>query len=412
MRTTNMGNVLPMKEQGQGKRSIGQQLLLAFSCTMLLSLTAQLAISLGYVFGTTNDIEDNSKQARKDQISRHSTDIINQNADVFAQYLNRAAWGGLLPIARAAQDALARNPYSMGAASSFYSDAEARLAAPITYDKRTNNRVSLSHSSFLLPSTPFSKLSAVSAAVQRVVDATAHLDPYFVPTVASNSDFLASYVGFVQGGVFRSYPGKVVTDLAYDPRQRPWFKLAQSDISSTKITEPYIDAFGLGWTLTVTQAILSGDATATQAGSSSSVAAVGAAGVDLSIDTIVANIQGITLFESGKVTLLLRETGTVVADKEWDAATATELFLYTDLKQPIVTDALWQSVQALQPGQTASTNDYTSGGALWSVTYHRLQQYSDFVQSEALVTVQQVVKDMRALQRLLLTALLLAFAGR
>jgi hypothetical protein len=186
------------------KRTLGQQLLIAFCCTMLLSLTAQLAISLGYVFGTTSYIEKNSKQARKEQISRHSTDIINQNADVFAQYLNRAAWAGLLPIVRASQDALARDPYSMGTTPSYYSDAEARLAAPVTYSKRTNTRVSLSNSAYYIPNTAFSELSAVPAAVERIVDATAHVDPYFRATVANNADFLASYIGFAEGGVFRS----------------------------------------------------------------------------------------------------------------------------------------------------------------------------------------------------------------
>jgi hypothetical protein len=208
----------------------------------------------------------------------------------------------------------------------------------------------------------------------------------------------------------------VTTNPAYDPRQRPWYKLALSNLSSTQITEPYLDAFGKGWTLTITRAVLSGDATVTDTAAASTTA-VGAAGVDLSIDTIVANIQAITLFESGKVTLLLRKTGTVVADREWDTATATALLSYKDLQQPLVSDDLWQRVLALEPGETASTVDYKAVGASWSVTYTRLAQYPDFVlivsvdQSEALVTVQQVVKDMRALQRTLLTALLLAFAG-
>jgi hypothetical protein len=216
----------------------------------------------------------------------------------------------------------------------------------------------------------------------------------------------------------QQYPGKVTTNPAYDPRLRPWYKLALSNLSSTQITEPYLDAFGKGWTLTITRAVLSGDATVTDTtAASTSVTAVGAAGVDLSIDTIVANIQAITLFESGKVTLLLRKTGTVVADREWDTATATALLSYSDLQQPVVSDELWQRVLALEPGETASKVDYKAVGASWSVTYTRLAQYPDFVlivsvdQSEALVTVQQVVKDMRALQRTLLTALLLAFAG-
>jgi hypothetical protein len=54
-------------------------------------------------------------------------------------------------------------------------------------------------------------------------------------------------------------------------------------VASEVTPKAYAYAYRPGWTLTITQAILNGDATATDAGSSSSVTAGEAPGVDLSI---------------------------------------------------------------------------------------------------------------------------------
>jgi hypothetical protein len=127
--------------------------------------------------------------------------------------------------------------------------------------------------------------------------------------------------------------------------------------------------------------------------------------------------QGITLFESGKVSLLRTSNGTVVADREWNTTDAKELFTYQNLTQPIISDELWQSMQRLPTGETASSNSYKSGGIDWSITYHRLQRYPDFVlvvsvdQGKALDTVQEVKEGMKSLRSDLSLYLVLTFLG-
>jgi hypothetical protein len=276
-----------MAKSERKQPTLRQGLLKAFSRTMFIALALGLGISLGFLFWTTGSIGNNSQQARKQQILQHSTDSIKQNGEVFAQYLDKVSRAGLQPVVSAVQDALRRKPYSMGTVTSYYASSETYLAEPITVDSRTTLRVSLSNSAFHLPNTAFSELSSVALSIQSMINASAHLDPFFRSTRASIVDILASFVGFKESGLHRTFPGKKIG--IYDPRERPWFKLAIDDPSSIHVTEPYLDAFSNSWVMTVTRAILRGDANVTDA--RGTLSAVGAAGIDLSIKTIVDNIQ-------------------------------------------------------------------------------------------------------------------------
>lgn len=55
-------------------------------------------------------------------------------------------------------------------------------------------------------------------------------------------------------GSIRVYPAINLAD-DYDPTKRPWFKLAMTDPGKVFILTPYVDAFGMGYVVTITKAI-------------------------------------------------------------------------------------------------------------------------------------------------------------
>lgn len=55
-------------------------------------------------------------------------------------------------------------------------------------------------------------------------------------------------------GTHRTWPGVQIT-AAYDPTMRPWYRLAMTDTSKTFLSAPYVDAFGMGYVITITRAL-------------------------------------------------------------------------------------------------------------------------------------------------------------
>jgi len=61
------------------------------------------------------------------------------------------------------------------------------------------------------------------------------------------------YFGMASGSM-RVYPA-ISLPVNYDPTARPWYKLAMTDPDKTFLSAPYIDAFGMGFVVTVTKAV-------------------------------------------------------------------------------------------------------------------------------------------------------------
>lgn len=89
------------------------------------------------------------------------------------------------------------------------------------------------------------------------------------------------YAGFEDGGLHRSFPGRRFTSTTYDPRfvdayaclcvvwspfssrvrvcsARPWYKAAVAKPGELIHTEPYLDAFGLGWMISMAKEVRTG----------------------------------------------------------------------------------------------------------------------------------------------------------
>ncbi|MFT4979937.1 MAG: serine/threonine protein kinase, partial [Myxococcota bacterium] len=108
-----------------------------------------------------------------------------------------------------------------------------------------------------------------------------------------------AYVGFEEG-VHMSYPGKGGYPDDYDPRQRPWY-LRTLGTSGPHWGEPYLDALGQGLLLPCTMSIYDERHTFR-----------GVAGVEMTLDTVVAELLELPGIEGIEETLLLDPQGRVL----------------------------------------------------------------------------------------------------
>ncbi|WP_105172025.1 methyl-accepting chemotaxis protein [Pseudoalteromonas sp. T1lg24] len=114
----------------------------------------------------------------------------------------------------------------------------------------------------------------------------------------THQELLFVYLGTEQGG-FIQYPAEPLGN--YDPRQRPWYKLAQSARGKTVITEPYQGVTG--------QAMVS----VAKAISNDNGQFVGVQSLDVTLATLTDIVSSINIGETGYL-ILVDGSGTVLAD--------------------------------------------------------------------------------------------------
>lgn len=114
----------------------------------------------------------------------------------------------------------------------------------------------------------------------------------------THQELLFVYLGTEQGG-FIQYPAEPLGN--YDPRQRPWYKLAQSARGKTVITEPYQGVTG--------QAMVS----VAKAISNDNGQFVGVQSLDVTLATLTEIVSSINIGETGYL-ILIDGSGTVLAD--------------------------------------------------------------------------------------------------
>lgn len=114
----------------------------------------------------------------------------------------------------------------------------------------------------------------------------------------AHEELLFVYLGTVDGG-FIQYPAEPLG--GYDPRQRPWYKLAEANPNEVMITEAYQGISGGPMVSSV--AVIRDEAGKF----------VGVQSMDVTLSTLTNILSGIKLGESGYL-LLIDEAGTVLAD--------------------------------------------------------------------------------------------------
>jgi len=100
------------------------------------------------------------------------------------------------------------------------------------------------------------------------------------------------YAAFTAGGLLRIAPGVNATRIltVIDATQRSWFLRAVASLATAQ-TDPYIDAGGLGWMVTLSTPVRS------FAFSASVGPAIGVVGADITISQLQRRVQEVSVFK-------------------------------------------------------------------------------------------------------------------
>jgi hypothetical protein len=314
----------------------------AFTC-LLVSLIVTVVV-------TNENISTKTEVEMENQIEAQAHAMLKESGDYLLQVLQSYDQAVVTAIAETAGNTL-RTDYSMSTSEIEYFDFNSSFwMAPLTQDARQIEPVSMGASTFYVTgSTPADVDGGFSAEVIRLRNATNNLDTYLKHAYETNDQVVAMYVGFElsPASLVRIYPGMQVSaesERSYEPATRPWYEAAMANEASglgTAFTEPYLDSFGKGWMITASHTIQD---------PSQGFATVGVAGADIVIDSIGSVLDSVNFLDTGKLTLFQADSGQVVSDREWDLASSTDPFFYSDLTQPVVSARAWDDIHSTEPG--------------------------------------------------------------
>lgn len=170
----------------------------------------------------------------------------------------------------------------------------------------------------------------VNSTIQKVLDNMAKMDLIWVPTARNNHYVAWTYFGS-KYGVYQLYHHHDI-NASYDPRVRPWYinAITNNPSHEVKISEPYIDAFGLGLMVTFAVPVYINNNTEY----------IGVMAIDVTINTIVESIFKPLLYKSG-YQFIVNSTGGIIArlnlnetnDPRWDETFLTENLIATSNEQ-------------------------------------------------------------------------------
>ncbi len=188
------------------------------------------------------------------------------------------------------------------------------LPSDTTYDSRYNTSISKTHSTFYYPGSHPDNLTdgSITEVMGEQINRTSNLDTLFVELWENNPDFAWMYVGFHTTGLFRIFPGSVVDNTrTYDPRVRPWYTAALGQNGDLTFTNPYLDALGQGWMISISKAVYDDNNNI-----------LGVVSGDLTLGTIQDIVLDVNILTTGYATLIQND-GTVLAHPSWTGEDST-----------------------------------------------------------------------------------------
>lgn len=315
-----------------------------------LFLTIAAIVAIAVVTGTNNTMKINSEKALHEQIRRTSGRTIATTAKLVRETLVTSNEGNIAIIAHAMGDTY-RTDYSLidGAVSSILEYGNVYLESQglvLVSDPRQTKPANFTSSVYYVPGATPSDIPTFSVELNQTRDQAKHMDYFMRDLYQLYPDFVATYIGFANTGMFLTFPaiGTLNTDptRSYDPRNRGWYQSAR-DTNSVIITPPYQDFNGKGWMITIAAPVYNVE----------TGAFVGVVGGDMLISSLKSIIDGIKFLETGKVTLF--DGDQVVTDRDWNAdPTNPNTFSYSDLSTPQINDSLWEDIKSVDAGETKS----------------------------------------------------------
>ncbi len=297
-------NLQTKKQLNLGIRS---KILLIFSVFSLIALILINSIILGYFAITNNTTTSESESALTNQIQNNLVLSANENAHTIGEKIQNSI-NYVNSMAYFASD-IFNNPEHYGNYSS-YSDIYSDHATDPNIDFEKDvvgygpQYISFNYSMYHLANNTYNSedYSTANSSVQNMINTSANLDHIYRYTYQANPDFGWIYMGF-ELGIFRGYPWSEY-DEDYDPRLRGWYSAAKSNPFETIITDPYVDANGLGLMITIAKAVYYDE----------NGTLIGVIAADLTIDTIKSNILNINFLETGYAFLINQDGLVIVHD--------------------------------------------------------------------------------------------------
>eukprot|EP00602_Paraphysomonas_sp_CaronLab_P005786 CAMPEP_0185033336 /NCGR_PEP_ID=MMETSP1103-20130426/22158_1 /TAXON_ID=36769 /ORGANISM="Paraphysomonas bandaiensis, Strain Caron Lab Isolate" /LENGTH=547 /DNA_ID=CAMNT_0027569561 /DNA_START=33 /DNA_END=1676 /DNA_ORIENTATION=- len=309
-----------------------QMLTILMSLAMFIIIFVTFCTAYG-VYGTDLFIFRTAKDILIDAVKRQSRTYVTRNSISYFSHFTRATFGCVGLITLATEDAN-RPDYALDPLPSYPDYVN------VTYQDLS--------SSFYYPNFVAEEDYAnLTSSQKQRRDHTSFLDTFFVPLLRDNQGVSSSYVG-LDDGMTRSYPFVSLHrgQKVYDPRQRPWYKLAMKYPGRNVYTPPYIDYNDQGWVLTVAHTVRN---------STGDGRVYGVAAADLPL----ATLQRIPEALYGGKTSLFMVSGEVIVDMEWntseyirDGEVMSHPYTYADLRRPVISRRDWNHIRRTPPNSS------------------------------------------------------------
>eukprot|EP01028_Stygiella_incarcerata_P014604 TRINITY_DN98_c0_g2_i1.p1 TRINITY_DN98_c0_g2~~TRINITY_DN98_c0_g2_i1.p1 ORF type:complete len:607 (-),score=166.19 TRINITY_DN98_c0_g2_i1:133-1953(-) len=219
-----------------------------------------------------------------------------------------------------------------------YFDYTVESELKMAFDDRSRQNVTLDTSVYYLPHSNTSNIDGLrTAEIDRLINATSHIDTYTKALFRSNQDYLILIFG-MKNSLYRRYPGMLLdATREYDPVIRPWYTSARDDPGVVKYTGPFWDAFGKGWVISVSLAVNEAPSSSIFLGTAS-------------INIVITEIQDLVLELNAGIkgsSILVRNDadGTVVAHKDFTRYQESTTTLFA-LEPGVFSREEWNSIRA------------------------------------------------------------------
>lgn len=334
----------------------------------------------GTVVGTNDAMIASTKLELIEQVDRQAFSTLDEAGQYLTRLLNQYDQSVISYTAFSINNALRESPqFDQAHNVSNYWDDERGLSAlcqPTAVDppRFPSEQISKCASAAFLTNVNTGDLDTVQAGSNSplangidAVNKTTVLDPFLIHMYDTNPDCYVIYAGFnTVPPLTRRYPGRATQiktngDI-YNPTVRPWYTYAEENDGETVFTEPYQDYYTSDWMITGARTFYSYDVMSSYYSTSTgdtdpnnpnpySSTALGVVGADILITTISEALGRIQFLSSGKLSLI-RNTGQVIADNDWDIATSQSDFYYSDMSTPAVSSELWREISSTATGTT------------------------------------------------------------
>ncbi|MDH5403708.1 MAG: cache domain-containing protein [Candidatus Heimdallarchaeota archaeon] len=292
------------------KYSLKTQILILYSAISIISLVIIALLATGNITSIGDSTNEDATDALQNQIQTNMMKTSQDNALVIEQKFKNAE-AAVRKIVSATETLF--DPESTFGHRDSYRDIETESTLPDRYyDEEYQETISNTTSTYYYPTSELVG-GQVTEEMNETIDRSAHLDYVFSSIFQDNREYVWLYVAFVEGGIFRNFPGAYVDpiDALYHPPTEDWFIEARDARGSLTYSPPYFD-ITQGLVVSLTQAVyVDGVFTAV-------------VGLDFKTTTIQDKVLNVSFLESGYASLFQTSDYTLVAHPEWDSASHPE----------------------------------------------------------------------------------------